>query len=58
MRNKIGPFSEYGLDRVLLTDSWCVNAFEKDVAWLLELDEERLLAGFYETAGLACWGII
>ena len=53
MKKKIGPFSEYELDRVLLTDAWCVNAFEKDVAWLLRLDEERLLAGFYENAGLS-----
>lgn len=53
MKNKLGPFSEYGLDRVLITDAWCVNAYEKDVAWLLSLDEERLLAGFYENAGLS-----
>ena len=42
----------YGLDQVLLRDAYLINAFEKDVAYLKELDEERLLAGFYENAGL------
>ena len=42
----------YGLDQVLMKDSYCVNAFEKDVMYLKELDEDRLLAGFYENAGL------
>ncbi|MBR5419529.1 MAG: glycoside hydrolase family 127 protein [Lachnospiraceae bacterium] len=44
---------EYPLGGVLLKDPVCINAFEKDVAYLKRLDEERLLAGFYETAGLA-----
>ena len=43
----------YGLDQVKMLDPYCINAFEKDVAYLKKLDEERLLAGFYETAGLA-----
>ncbi len=42
----------YSLGNVMLKDAYCVNAFEKDVAYLKELDEERLLAGFYENAGL------
>lgn len=41
----------YGLDQVLMRDAYCMNAFEKDVQYLKELDEERLLAGFYENAG-------
>ena len=45
--------SFYGLDQVKMLDPYCVNAFEKDVAYLEKLDVERLLAGFYETAGLA-----
>ncbi|MBR3517214.1 MAG: glycoside hydrolase family 127 protein [Lachnospiraceae bacterium] len=45
--------SFYGLDQVKMHDPYCVNAFEKDVAYLEKLDVERLLAGFYETAGLA-----
>ncbi len=43
----------YGLDQVLMHDPYCVNAFEKDVAYLEQLDVDRLLAGFYENAGLA-----
>ena len=42
----------YGLGEVLMRDAYCVNAFRKDVAYLLEFDTDRLLAGFYETAGL------
>ncbi len=42
----------YGLGDVLLRDAYCVNAFEKDVAYLKEFDTDRLLAGFYENAGL------
>ena len=34
----------YGLDQVKMLDPYCVNAFEKDVAYLKKLDEERLLA--------------
>ncbi|MCR4618511.1 MAG: glycoside hydrolase family 127 protein, partial [Lachnospiraceae bacterium] len=43
---------DYDLSQVLMKDSYCVNAFEKDVAYLLSLDEEKLLAGFYENAGI------
>ncbi|MCR5478113.1 MAG: glycoside hydrolase family 127 protein [Lachnospiraceae bacterium] len=42
----------YGLGQVRMLDPYCANAFEKDVRYLEALDEERLLAGFYETAGL------
>lgn len=50
---RVSMSRQYGLDQVLLRDAYCVNAFEKDVQYLKELDEERLLAGFYENAGLA-----
>lgn len=43
----------YGLGQVFMKDAYCVNAFEKDVAYLKSFDPERLLAGFYENAGLA-----
>lgn len=43
----------YGLNQVLVEDEYCVNAFEKEVAYLKKFDAKRLLAGFYETAGLA-----
>ena len=49
---EVGRMSRaYGLDQVLMRDAYCMNAFEKDVQYLKELDEERLLAGFYENAG-------
>ena len=42
----------FELDQVLMTDPYCVNAFEKEVAYLKKFDTQRLLAGFYENAGL------
>ena len=42
----------YALDEVLTQDEYLVNAFEKDVEYLKEFDVDRLLAGFYENAGL------
>lgn len=35
-----------------VTDAYCANALEKEVLYLLSLQEGRLLAGFYENAGL------
>ncbi|MBR6909808.1 MAG: glycoside hydrolase family 127 protein [Lachnospiraceae bacterium] len=43
---------DYSLGQVIMKDAYCVNAFRKDVAYLLSLDADRLLAGFYENAGL------
>lgn len=43
---------DYRLDEVLVKDAYCANAYDKDVAYLLSLDTDRLLAGFYENAGL------
>ncbi len=43
---------EYELTKVRVENEYCVNALNKDVAYLKSLDPERLLAGFYENAGL------
>lgn len=43
----------YQLNQVCMKDAYCVNAFEKEVAYLKKFDTDRLLAGFYENAGLA-----
>lgn len=40
-------------ESVLLLDAYCVNAFEKEIEYLKKIDIERLLAGFYENAGIA-----
>ena len=47
--NIIQPFD---LGQVVLTDGYFENAFEKEIAYLLSFDVDRLLAGFRETAGL------
>ncbi len=43
---------DYDLGLVTVTDEYCKNAFDRDVDYLLSLDTDRLLAGFYENAGL------
>ncbi|WP_044913522.1 glycoside hydrolase family 127 protein [Butyrivibrio sp. WCE2006] len=46
-------FEEYKLSQVLAIDEYYQNALEKDVAYLKSIDPDRMLAGFYENAGLA-----
>lgn len=40
------------LNNVLLKDPYFVNAFSKEVDYLLSIDDDRMLAGFRENAGL------
>ena len=49
MFNMIKDFS---LKDITLTDCYYVNAFKKEVEYLSSFDTQRLLAGFYENAGL------
>ena len=46
----------FPLGAVTMTDAYSVNAFEKEVAYLLSFDSERLLAGFRDNAGLSTNG--
>lgn len=41
----------FSLDQVYLEDPYFINALEKEVAYLVSFDTNRLLAGFRETAG-------
>lgn len=43
---------DFSLGEVKLLDEYCVNAFEKEVDYLLSFDADRLLAGFRDTAGV------
>lgn len=43
---------EFPMEQILNSDPYCVNALEKDMAYLTAFDSDRLLAGFRETAGL------
>ena len=45
-------YESYPLNQVDVTDSYLTNAEDKDIAYLLSLDTDRLLAGFRETAGV------
>jgi hypothetical protein len=47
----------FGLDQVLLTNDYYVNALQKDVEYLLAFDAKKLLAGFYDTAGINIDGV-
>ena len=47
---KYGPLP---LGAVTVEDEACKNAFQREIKYLLSLDEERLLSGFYENAGLS-----
>ncbi len=46
-------FQEFEPGQVQMLDPYCVNAFEKEKEYLKKIDIERLLAGFYENAGIA-----
>ena len=51
----IQPFE---LGQVVLTDDYFKNAFDKEIAYLLSFDTDKLLAGFRETAGLDMKGAV
>lgn len=42
----------FGLNEVTLEDKYLVNAYGREVDYLLSLDTDRLLAGFRDTAGV------
>lgn len=50
-------FEAFSLSDVVLTDHYCVNAFSKEIDYLLSFDTEKLLAGFRETAGIDTKGV-
>ena len=41
------------LSSVQISDAYCTNAVQKEAAYLMQLDENRLLAGFFRNAGLS-----
>lgn len=42
-------YHSFGLNEVKLTDPYSVNALQKEMDYLLRLEPDKLLAGFYET---------
>jgi len=46
------PIRDFGLDRVILSDEYAVNAFARELDYLKNYDLDRLLSGFRETRGL------
>lgn len=53
MSNSQSPIllQEYSYGQVTLNDPYCRNAFSKEISYLKQLQPDRLLAGFLETAG-------
>ena len=47
----------FPMSDVTMTDAYTVNAYEKEIAYLLSYDTERLLAGFRDNAGLPMNGV-
>lgn len=52
LSQSIEQLQEFDMEEVIVTDPYYVNAFEKDVTYLEELESDRLLAGFRDVAGL------
>ena len=48
----------FDLGQVILTNDYFENAFDKEIAYLLSFDTDRLLAGFRETAGIDMRGAV
>ncbi len=46
----------FSIGDVTMTDPYSVNAFNKEIKYLLSFDDNRLLAGFRENAGLNTFG--
>ena len=52
MLPEISSIGGLPLGSVRMTDPYCVNAFEKEIAYLLDFSNDRVLAGFRLNAGL------
>ena len=48
----------FELGQVVLTNDYFENAFDKEIAYLLSFDTDKLLSGFRETAGLDMKGAV
>lgn len=48
----MADLSDFKLSDIELKDGYSLNLYEKDTAYLISIDENRLLAGFYESAGI------
>lgn len=48
---------DFEISDITMLDSYSVNAFKKEMEYLLSFDTNRLLAGFRENAGLNTLGV-
>ncbi len=53
----INGLEAFSLSDITLYDDYLTNAYEKETAYLLSLDPDRLLAGFRDTAGVDMRGV-
>lgn len=54
----ITDISQFNLEQVTVTDEYFSNSLQKENAYLLQLEADKLLAGFRETAGLNMKGAV
>ena len=47
---------DFSLSDITMTDSYCTNAFDKELEYLLSFDTNRLLCGFRENAKMNTYG--
>ena len=57
MSNNTIKIKNIGLENVRVSDSYMTNTFNKDLDYLLSIDDDRMLAGFRDTAGLDMKGV-
>ena len=58
MSGTITKIRNIGLENVMVTDQYMVNAFEKEIDYLLSIDDDRMLAGFRDTADIDMKGAV
>lgn len=51
--NEISKIKSFPLGSVRMTDPYCVNALDKEIEYLKSFDNDRVLSGFRQNAGLA-----
>ena len=56
--DNLNDVQAFDLGQVVLTNAYFENAFDKEIAYLLSFDTDKLLAGFRETAGLDMKGAV
>ena len=52
IKSNVCKIQEINTDRVYVEDTYMSNAFAKEIKYLLSIDDDKMLAGFRDTAGI------